>query len=100
MIRCGFIQFSSTEAVDKAILMNGTDLLGRKIRLDFSESKNKPGAPRGGGGGGKFGSPRGGGGGGRFGGGGRGGRGGGGRGGFSPRGPVGSGGAPRVTKFD
>jgi len=39
---CGFIEFYDAESVDKFILKNGEDVLGRNIRLDYSA----PRAPR------------------------------------------------------
>lgn len=38
---CGFIEFFETEAVDKFVKKNGTELLGRPIRLDYSSSRPK-----------------------------------------------------------
>jgi nucleolin len=34
---CGFVTFLQGDAVDKAVLLNGSDLLGRAIRIDYSE---------------------------------------------------------------
>lgn len=39
---CGFVEFESTDGVDAFVKKNGTDLLGRSIRLDYA----KPRAPR------------------------------------------------------
>jgi len=39
---CGFVEFSDTAATDKAVAKNGSDLLGRSVRVDFSAPK----APR------------------------------------------------------
>ena len=39
---CGFVEFYDTDGVDKAILKNGEQLLGRNVRLDYSA----PRAPR------------------------------------------------------
>jgi len=39
---CGFVEFYDAESVDKFVLKNGQDLLGRSIRLDYSA----PRAPR------------------------------------------------------
>jgi nucleolin len=47
---CGFITFASPEDAAKAVAMNGTEVLGRAIKCDFSQGK-KPSA---GGAGGKF----------------------------------------------
>jgi nucleolin len=93
------VEFDSTEAVNKAVALAGTDIDGRQIRVDPAMSKAS-GGDRGGRGGGRggFGGGRGGFGGGRGGfGGDRGGRGGfgGGRGGFGGgRGRGGFGGNP------
>jgi nucleolin len=32
---CGYVEFWDTEAADKAVLLNGTPLLGRPIRIDW-----------------------------------------------------------------
>eukprot|EP00607_Mallomonas_marina_P009975 CAMPEP_0182420870 /NCGR_PEP_ID=MMETSP1167-20130531/5951_1 /TAXON_ID=2988 /ORGANISM="Mallomonas Sp, Strain CCMP3275" /LENGTH=357 /DNA_ID=CAMNT_0024597383 /DNA_START=37 /DNA_END=1110 /DNA_ORIENTATION=+ len=34
---CGFIQFATSEAADEAMKLNGRELLGRPIRLDWTE---------------------------------------------------------------
>lgn len=39
---CGFIEFADTADVDKFVLKNGADLMGRSIRCDYA----KPRAPR------------------------------------------------------
>lgn len=39
---CGFVEFYATEAVDKFVVHNGKDVLGRAIRIDYA----KPRAPR------------------------------------------------------
>jgi len=36
---CGFLEFSSSDATDKAVALNGSDLLGRPLRVDFSAPK-------------------------------------------------------------
>lgn len=37
-----FVEFTETEATDKAVLLNGSDFLGRQIRVDFAgQSKKK-----------------------------------------------------------
>lgn len=80
----GHIEFTETEATDKAMAMAGTEILGRAVRVDFAIDRNIGGSGGGGfsgGGGGRGG--RGGGGRGRGGGGGRGYMGGGGGGGRS-----------------
>lgn len=92
----GYVQFGSVEQATKALeSMNGQQLGGRTIRVDYAPPKqdNREGGGRGGFGGGRggFGGGRGGGRGGFGGDRGRGGRGGGGRGGFGGRGR----GAPR-----
>jgi len=71
---CGFVEFNDASEAEAAVALNGTDLLGRAIRVDHAASSR----PGGGGGGGRGGF----GGGGRGGGGGFGGGRGGGRGGF------------------
>lgn len=38
---CGFISFSSPEEAAKAVAMNGTEILGRAIKCDFSQGKPK-----------------------------------------------------------
>lgn len=82
----GHIEFTETEATDKAIALAGTDILGRQVRVDYANDK-KAGGGFGGGGGGRGndrnGGGRGRGGGGRGRGGGGGGRGGRGAGGNS-----------------
>jgi nucleolin len=50
---CGFITFSSPEEAVKAVAMNGTDVLGRAIKVDFSSKPAGAGSPRGGAGGGR-----------------------------------------------
>jgi len=45
---CGFISFSSPEEAAKAVAMNGTEVLGRAIKCDFSQGK--PSTPGKGGG--------------------------------------------------
>jgi len=45
---CGFCEFTTSEAVDKFVKLNGQKLNGRAIRIDYAQSKSK-----GGGGGGK-----------------------------------------------
>jgi len=32
---CGFVEFIDSESADKAVLLNGTELLGRQIRIDW-----------------------------------------------------------------
>jgi len=39
---CGFVEFGDTGATDKAVALNGSDLLGRSVRVDYSAPK----APR------------------------------------------------------
>lgn len=34
---CGFIQFATSEAADKAMALNGKEIMGRPIRLDWTE---------------------------------------------------------------
>ena len=42
---CGFVEFSDPDsALDKAAALNGSDLMGRQIRLDFAAD---PGSRRG-----------------------------------------------------
>lgn len=36
---CGFIEFATTEATDEAVKLNGSDLMGRSVRVDFAESR-------------------------------------------------------------
>jgi len=38
---CGFIEFYEEGSVDKAALLNGKDLLGRSIRIDFAKQREK-----------------------------------------------------------
>jgi len=38
----GFVEFSDSASTDKAIAFNGQEVLGRAIRIDYSESKPKP----------------------------------------------------------
>lgn len=45
---CGFCEFTTSEAVDKFVKLNGQKLNGRAIRIDYAQSKSKSG-----GGGGK-----------------------------------------------
>jgi len=47
---CGFCEFTTSEAVDKFVKLNGQRLNGRPIRIDYAQSKRSGG---GGGGGGK-----------------------------------------------
>jgi len=75
---CGFVEFEEDTSSDKAVVLNGTDLKGRSIRVDYSTPRRQD-SNGGGGFGGGFGGGRGRGGGGRFGGGRGGGRGGRGR---------------------
>ena len=37
---CGFIEFDSSEAVDKAAALNGTELMGRNVRLDYAKGRD------------------------------------------------------------
>jgi len=88
----GYVEFDSIDAAESAMnAMNGADVDGRNVRLDYSQPRQGGGGGRGGGG---FGGGRGGGGrggfGGRGGGRGFGGRGGGGRGGGRGRGGFGA----------
>lgn len=39
---CGFVEFYDTESVDKFVLLNGKDVMGRSIRIDYA----KPRPPR------------------------------------------------------
>jgi len=48
---CGFCEFTTSEAVDKFVKLNGQRLNGRPIRIDYAQSKRSGGG--GGGGGGK-----------------------------------------------
>lgn len=36
---CGFLEFTTTEATDEAVKLNGSDLLGRRVRVDFATSR-------------------------------------------------------------
>jgi nucleolin len=36
---CGFIEFWETGPVDKVVLKNGEDLLGRQVRIDYAGTK-------------------------------------------------------------
>jgi nucleolin len=36
---CGFLEFETTQAVDKALELQGSDLLGRSVRIDFAGAK-------------------------------------------------------------
>jgi len=36
---CGFLEFADTNGTDKAVALNGSDLLGRPLRVDFSAPK-------------------------------------------------------------
>jgi len=38
---CGFVEFGETEATDAAIKLNGTDILGRAVRVDFAADKTR-----------------------------------------------------------
>lgn len=38
---CGFVEFSTTASTDEAVKLNGTNLMGRPIRVDYSGNKNK-----------------------------------------------------------
>jgi nucleolin len=38
---CGFIEFYDEAAVEKAALLNGQDLLGRQIRIDYAKQREK-----------------------------------------------------------
>jgi len=38
---CGFIEFTSAEAVDKAILLQGQQVMGRGMRLDYAQNKRE-----------------------------------------------------------
>jgi len=83
----GFVEFETPELASKAMSLNGTEINGRSVRLDYQSPRTAPGSPsergRGRGGRGGRGGSRGG-----F---SRGGRGGGFRGGFSRGGPRGGG---------
>ena len=50
---CGFITFSSPEEAAKAVAMNGTEILGRAIKCDFSQGKPSTPGGKGDGKGGK-----------------------------------------------
>lgn len=43
------VEFESTESVDKAMALAGTEVDGRLIRIDFSKSRNSRGGGRSGG---------------------------------------------------
>jgi hypothetical protein len=54
LFRCGFVEFFDTEASDKAVALNGTEVLGRQMRIDYaSASTGGAGGKRGGPGGGR-----------------------------------------------
>ena len=36
---CGFVEFVNDDSVDKAVMLNGTTLLGRKMRIDYAPNK-------------------------------------------------------------
>jgi len=36
---CGFLEFSNSDATDKAVALNGSDILGRAVRVDYSAPK-------------------------------------------------------------
>jgi nucleolin len=36
---CGFIDFTTTEAVDAFVKLNGNDLMGRNIRIDYAKAR-------------------------------------------------------------
>jgi nucleolin len=36
---CGFVEFSNSNSTDKAVALNGSDLMGRPVRVDFSAPK-------------------------------------------------------------
>jgi len=38
----GFVQFSETEATDKAVKLAGTEVLGRPLRVDYAADRKKP----------------------------------------------------------
>lgn len=38
---CGFVEFASSESTDAAVAKNGSDLLGRPVRVDYSAPKPK-----------------------------------------------------------
>lgn len=38
---CGFIDFATSDGVDEFVKLNGTDLLGRGIRIDYSKPREK-----------------------------------------------------------
>uniref|UniRef100_A0A7S2G9K3 RRM domain-containing protein n=1 Tax=Octactis speculum TaxID=3111310 RepID=A0A7S2G9K3_9STRA len=48
---CGFIAFDSAEAAGKAVGMNGTEVLGRPVKVDFAKGKSDAGGGKGGKGG-------------------------------------------------
>ena len=37
---CGFVEFGSTEATDAAVRLNGRELLGRPVRVDYSATNS------------------------------------------------------------
>jgi nucleolin len=37
---CGFVEFTTTEAVDKAIQLNGREIQGRAIRIDYAQNRS------------------------------------------------------------
>jgi nucleolin len=47
---CGFVEFVDPASVDKAALLNGTQLAGRNVRLDFAKGRANSGGGGGGGG--------------------------------------------------
>ena len=38
---CGFVEFEDTESTDKAVAMNGAEVKGRNLRIDFSQSRGR-----------------------------------------------------------
>jgi len=36
---CAFVEFSSTGAVDKAVKLNGSSVMGRAMKIDFASNK-------------------------------------------------------------
>jgi nucleolin len=38
---CGFVEFAASEGTDKAVALNGSDLMGRAVRVDYSAPKPK-----------------------------------------------------------
>jgi RNA recognition motif-containing protein len=49
---CAFVQFADPASIDEAIKLNGGNLGGRNVRLDYAADKRKSGGGGGGGGGG------------------------------------------------